>query len=105
MSGSRRDLQAVAQVVALKNNARVDVAVSGVAAQSAALSNGVYDVWCTVDAYLKVATTANDVTTANGYLLRANTTVAFFVSEGDRIGAIAGGAGTLSYHRISWHAD
>lgn len=105
MAEARRELQAVAQVVSLKDNARVDVAVSAAAAQSAALTNGVYDVWCTVDVYLKVNTTANDVTTANGYLLRANTTVAFYVPEGNRIGAIAGGAGTLSYHRTSWYAD
>ena len=105
MTGSRRELHTVATVVALKNNARVDVAVSTAAAQSAALSNGVYDVWSTVDVFLKVNATANDVTTGNGYLLRANTTLAFYVSEGDRIGAVAGSAGTLSYHRTSWYAE
>lgn len=91
--------QQVADVVALENFAAVTLAVSGVAAQTAALTLGVYDVWCTVDVYVKVHTTANDVTVANGYLIRAGTTIPLRVLEGRKIGAIAGGAGTLSYHR------
>ncbi len=77
-----------------------DLSISAVAAQTAALTEGFYDVWSTVDCYIKVETTANDVTTATGYLLRTGTTVTVAVPGGCKLGAIAGGAGTLSYHRV-----
>lgn len=101
----RRGLGGINLAVSLKNSARVDLSVSGTAAQTAALTNGVYDVWSTVDTFLKVAETADDVTTANGYLIRANTTIPVFIPEGNKLGAIAGGTGTLSLHRINWYAD
>lgn len=90
----------VTEYVDLEGRVAATLAVSAVAAQTAVLDEGVYDIWCTVDAYVKVATTANDVTTANGYLIRANNTVPVLVRTGSRIGAIAGGAGTLSYHMV-----
>lgn len=93
------NIEAVA--IVLQGNARVDLAVSAAAAQTAALSGGIYDVWCGIDAYIKVDPVANDVTTANGYLLRANNTVPMVVGDGDKIGAIAGAAGTLSVHRVN----
>ena len=86
--------------VILQGNSAVTLAVSAAAAQTAALNQGVYDVWCTVDAYVKVATIANDVTAANGYLIRVGYTVPLVVGDTDKIGAIAGSAGTLSYHRV-----
>lgn len=86
--------------VDLEGNAAETVAVSAAAAQGRVLPEGIYDVWCTVDVYVKVAPTANDVTVANGYLIRANNTVSVLVRTGSRIGAVAGGAGTLSYHQV-----
>jgi hypothetical protein len=83
----------------IEGYAAVTLAVSAAAAQTALLEEGVYDVWCTVDVFIKVAATANDVTAANGYLIRQNNTVAVYVRDQSRIGAIAGGAGTLSYHK------
>jgi len=96
-----RAINPEAVAIVLQNNARVDLAVSTSAAQTAALPPGVYDVWCGIDAYIKVNTTADDVTTANGYLLRANNTIPVVLGDGDKIGAIAGASGTLSAHKVS----
>ena len=91
--------------VYLSASARVDTSISAVAAQTAALTGGLYDVWSDVDCYLRVAATAGDVTSAAGakagYLLRANNTIPLIVPDGQKIGAVAGGAGTLYYHRIA----
>lgn len=77
------------------------LAVSASAAQTAVLPEGVYHVWCTVECFIKVGTTASDVTAANGYIVRLNETRAVTVRPTHRIGAIAAGAGTLSYHKVS----
>jgi hypothetical protein len=76
------------------------LAVSAVAAQTNVLPEGIYDVWCTVDVYIKVAKIATGVTTSNGYKIAAGNTVAVTIPADHKLGAIAGGAGTLSYHRI-----
>lgn len=78
----------------------VTLAVSTSAAETAALEGGTYAVWCGVDAFLRVAPVATGVTAANGYKLFANTLLWIEVPAGCKIGAIAGGAGTLSYHRV-----
>lgn len=76
--------------------------MSGTADHTGAFTEGgLYDLWCDVDVYLKVGTTANDVTTSTGYLLRANTTVPFIIGAGDRLGGIAGSSGTLRYIKVS----
>jgi hypothetical protein len=86
----------------LSGNSQGALSVSAAADHTAAFeTSGLYDVWCDVDVYLKVATTANDVTTSTGYLVRANTTIPIVIGAGDKLGAIAGGAGTLSYHKVS----
>lgn len=96
-----RNVNPEAVAVVLQGNSRVDLAVSAAAAQTAALPGGVYDVWCGIDAFIKVGPVANDVTTANGYLLRANNTIPVVVGDNDKIGAIAGAAGTLSLHKVN----
>lgn len=69
--------------------------------QTTALDGGSYDIWCDVSVYVKVATTANDVTTTSGYLLRANNTVGpVIIGDGEKIGAI-GAVGTLSFHKVN----
>lgn len=100
VTGSSRSPQ-VMEFVDLEERAAVTLAVSAVADHTAVLPEGVYDVWCTVDVYVKVAPTANNVTVANGYLIRAGNSVPVLVRNGSRIGAIAGGAGTLSYHQVA----
>jgi len=87
----------------LSGNSQGALSVSAAAAETSAFTlRGLYDMWCDVDVYLKVGSgTVTDVTSENGYLLRANTTVPFIIDENDKIGAIAGGAGTLRYHKVS----
>lgn len=88
----------------INGHSRVDVAISAVATQTGVLTEGIYDVWADVDCWLKMAITANDVTSAaganTGYMLKANNAVTFDIHGGDRIGVVAGGSGTLSYHRV-----
>lgn len=92
----------VADFIDIENDAQGQVATSTIAAHSAALSEGVYDVWSAVDTYIKVAASANDVTTSTGYLLRANQTIPVWVSNGNKIGGIlVTGTSTLSYHRVA----
>ena len=90
-------------VVALQGNQQGSLSISGSAAQTSAFTQeGYYDIWTDVDTYIKIAPVADDVTTGTGYLIFANTmipNVAIFV--GDKIGAIAGGSGTLRYHKVS----
>jgi hypothetical protein len=86
----------------LSGNSQVTVSLTTTAAQSAALAAGIYDVWCDVDCFIKVNATANDVTTANGYLLRANNTIPLIIPDQEKLGGIvASGTGTLSYHKVS----
>ena len=54
-----------------------------------------------VDSYIKIATTANDVTTSTGYLLLAYNTVAFEVPNNYKVGVISAGTGTLTIHKAS----
>lgn len=91
----------VTDAISLSGFSQVTVSLSTAAAQSAALTDGIYDVWCDVDCYIKVAATANDVTTSTGYLLRANNTIPVIVPDQEKIGGIvASGTGTLTYHRV-----
>lgn len=99
--GSSGGAAHVADAVSLSGYAQGTVSLSAVAAQSAALSGGIYDVWSDVDCYIKVATTANNVTTSTGYLLRANNTIPLIIPDQEKIGGIvASGTGALSYHRV-----
>lgn len=86
----------------LEGNAQITpVSVSTTGAQSAALTEGIYDVWADADVYIKVATTANDVTTSTGYLLVSGNVVPILIREGRKIGGIlASGTGTLRAHRV-----
>lgn len=91
--------------IRIYENSRVDLAVSSIAAQTAVLIEGVYDLMSDVDVYIKVAPTADNVTVAAGanagYPLKANNGVPFDVRKGDKIGAVtATGTGTLTIHRV-----
>ncbi len=89
--------------ITLQGNSQGALSVSGTAAQTAEFTaDGYYDMWSDVDVWIKIAATANDVTTSTGYLIVANTVVPnFMINRNERIGAIAGGAGTLRYHKVS----
>lgn len=89
--------------IVLQGNAQGTLSVSGTADHTPSFAKeGYYDIWCDVDVWIKIAPTGNDVTTSTGYLVRNNTTISnVMIKSGDRIGAIAGGAGTLRYHKVS----
>lgn len=102
MAGNSIDIGAIVSDHAdLFNNSQGTVSAATNAAQSSALNEGIYDVWADVDCYIKVHTTANDVTAATGYKLFANNTVPIRVRQDHKIGAILSStAGTLSYHKV-----
>lgn len=92
----------VSDFVDIENDVQGQVNTSTTGAHSAALQEGVYDVWAGVDTYIKVATSASDVTTSTGYLLRANQTIPVWVSDGNKLGGVlAAGTDTLRYHRVA----
>ena len=81
-----------------------DVSFTGAAAQSAALSpggtGGVYDIVSDIDCFIKVAATADDVTTTTGNPLSANEMLPLWVPNGYKIGAVSTSAsGTLKIHQ------
>lgn len=90
-------------VLDLAGYAKISLSVSGTAAQTSALGPGVYAVWSPdVTVHLKVAATADDVTTSTGFTVFAGNMVALGVGLNDnKIGAITDGAsGTLYVFRI-----
>jgi hypothetical protein len=93
----------VSDSVDIRNAAQDSMAITTSAAQSNPLSDGgVYDVSATVDCFVKVAVTANDVTATSGYPLYGGNAVPFMIGAGERIGAItATGSGTLRWHRVA----
>lgn len=92
----------VTDPVDIEGQAQANFAFTVAANQSAALNEGVYDVWSDQDCYVKIdSVAANDVTTSTGYLLLANNVVPMTVREGSKIGAIRRTAdGTLSFHKV-----
>jgi hypothetical protein len=85
----------------IENQKQESFAISPTAAQSSSLALGYYDVWSTIDCYLRVDETATGVTTANGYVLFANNVITLFVDDLRKIGAItATGTGTLQFHKV-----
>lgn len=81
-------------------NRETDLSISTSATQSGALPEGIYHITSTVDCYIKISTTANNVTTSTGYLLLAYNTVPFRVPDQNKVGVIAASAGTLYIHKV-----
>ena len=78
------------------------VLVANTAQGTAVLAEGLYDIWCTTDAFVKVGPgTVTDVTAANGYLLRSNVTVTILIRNNSKIGALSVPGGTFSYHMVN----
>lgn len=107
MKYGNRSVNLESNCAVLQGNARgTDLTVGAAPVQTAVIPGGLYDIWCTVDVHIKIAVTANDVTTLTGYLLRANTGTndnklrTLLTDDIYRIGAIAGGAGTLSFMQV-----
>jgi len=95
----------IIDAIRIKESYRVDLSISTTAAQTAVLSEGIYDIKADVDCYIKVNPTANNVTVAAGanagYPLLADNTIPVDVPPSCRIGAVtASGTGTLQIHRV-----
>lgn len=82
------------------------LAIGAAAAVTPVLEEGVYDCWCDVDCFIRVARADNltperglDVTITNGYKIAANSIVPIQVTAQRLIGVIAAGAGTFNYHK------
>lgn len=89
--------------------------LSTTGAMSAPVEQGVYDIWSDVDCWIKVADSldrstgnkavtpnrAQDVTTATGYKLYANNVISVEIDENRQLGAVAGGAGNIFFHRTA----
>mgnify|MGYP007131755101 CR=1 FL=1 len=93
--------QGLQGAVSLEGRAQTQITISASATASVALNNGVYDVWCSIDCYLKVGLVPNDVAVSTGYLLRAGNTVPLFVDQDRKIGAIASSTATLCFHQVA----
>lgn len=91
------------QALYLSGNANSQLTFSETAAQTGTLSAGKYAVDSSVEAWLKVGSTANNVTAGGGLHLFASNQILIDVPANERIGAIrATGTGsvTLNYHRV-----
>lgn len=73
-----------------------------------AFEDGIYDFWCDVDVWIRVAIDPVTVTpqnpalsVSNGYKIFAGNTVPIQIDHGRKLQAIAGAAGTLCWHKIS----
>lgn len=89
-------------IAVLQGRSQSNFAISATAAQSPVLSGGVFDVWSDVDCWLKVGPDATTgLTSSTGYVLFANGVISIDVRAGDKIGAIAGAAGTLRFHQVA----
>lgn len=85
----------------LTGSSRITVSLSTVAAQSAPLPRGSYDVWSDVDCYIKTGQSADDVTTGTGYLLYGGNMVTVDIDDAIRFGGIVSAStGTLNIHRV-----
>ena len=102
MIGSVGSPSHVVDAIDIKGSIKVALALSTSAAESAALTAGVYDVYSDVDSSIRVAVDNSGVTVANGYTLFANNVISVVVNnDNDKIGGIlASGTGNLYYHKV-----
>lgn len=69
------------------------------------LESTFYDAWATQDMYVKVAGDPSTVTSANGYLVRANNTITLAMRSGMNLGVLCTSAGgLLTLHRV-WNPN
>ncbi len=90
-------------ILRLIENQQISFSVSGTPQQSDQLPFGGYDVWCDeTDIYIKVATTADDVTTSTGYKVNRGNVVPVLINANYRLGVVTSGAsGTVRLHRTA----
>lgn len=92
----------VADLIDIRGRSQGLLPFTNAANQTAALTEGFFDLWSDQDCYIAVsASNALGVTSSNGYLLRATNTIPVKIREGDLLGAIRSATnGTVSYHQI-----
>ena len=90
----------MSEFISIEYRSQIQLALSAVAAQTAALPLGKYDIISTVDCYIKIDVVANDVTVNTGYPLFAGNQITVDVTSQRKIGAISTVAGTLTIHRV-----
>lgn len=102
VSMKKKHAQDVVDLVDIEGYAQGNVPLTGTGADDDDLEEGLYDVWCDDNVYIKVdPTDASDVTTSTGYLVRAGNTMTVKVRSGSHLGGVlASGTGTLYYHKI-----
>lgn len=89
--------------VSIAGSTQGTLALSTTGAETVALPEGSYDVFCSDDFYLKVhGTTASDVTTSTGYFIKGGSVFKdVFIPKDHKMGGIlASGNATLQYHRV-----
>ncbi len=94
---------AVQEYIDIEGNSQAQLTVLPSATQtSIALPMGRYDLISDVDCFIKLASTANNVTTSTGYPILANNMVSFVCRGSSRLGAISNNSlsGTIIYHKI-----
>jgi len=93
----------VTDAVILAGNAQAQLSISGTGVDVNSLTGGKYDVWTTVDCFIKIhATDATGVTITTGYpVYAAATPLRVVIPDTYALGAItSGAAGTLSYMKV-----
>ncbi len=92
----------IEEFIQIKGFEQQSFEISSTGAQSPAMEAGIYDVHCAIDCYIKVDTTASNVTTDTGYLLMAGNVVPVKIPNGNKLGAITSAAtGTIYFHRVA----
>lgn len=100
--GGSQGARAAGVVIDIEGNSATSLATSTTVAKTAALAEGIYAVRPSVDTYFRVGPDPSALTTANGYLVPANTTQPILVRDQSKIGAIlASATGTVVIHKIS----
>jgi len=91
--------------IVIEGRSAASLSVSATAAVTGLLEPGVYALWSTVDAKIRVdadSTRAEGVTTSNGFPITADSSVIpVRITRPSYLAGIAGSAGTLYYHRVS----
>ena len=91
----------VADTIDIEGETQATLAFSSTATQTAALTEGVYDLWTDQTVYIEVGTAAAAVTSSNGYIIYSGNVISARIRKDSKIGAVRSAtSGTLSYHKV-----
>jgi hypothetical protein len=95
----------VSDAIQLQGRSQGNLAITTTGAASAAvLTEGVYDVWSDIDAYIAVGTAPAGVTATTGYFIKGGAVPmrVEFIGGAQKLGGVAGtGSGTLRWHQVA----